>query len=52
VLEEALAAELRDQVEMDSAPVGSASGQAGPPDLAPEELAQLEERLRSLGYLG
>jgi predicted AlkP superfamily phosphohydrolase/phosphomutase len=52
VLEEALDAELRDRIQRGSTPAEAGPGANEPPQLAPEELAQLEERLRSLGYLG
>jgi predicted AlkP superfamily phosphohydrolase/phosphomutase len=52
VLEEVLTEELRDRIKTGPAPTDGESRRAEPPDLAPEELAQLEDRLRSLGYLG
>jgi predicted AlkP superfamily phosphohydrolase/phosphomutase len=52
VLDEVMAPELKDQVKIESTPAGGESSRAEPPELEPEELAQLEDRLRSLGYLG
>jgi predicted AlkP superfamily phosphohydrolase/phosphomutase len=52
VLGEVLASELKDRIQMETTPAEGETGRVEPPDLAPEELAQLEDRLRSLGYLG
>lgn len=52
VLEEVLSPDLKEKIKVDSIPAGEERSRAEPPELAPEELEQLEERLRSLGYLG
>jgi predicted AlkP superfamily phosphohydrolase/phosphomutase len=52
VLTEALSSEQRAGIRLEAMPAKEISGQPAAPDLAPEERAQLEERLRNLGYLG
>jgi predicted AlkP superfamily phosphohydrolase/phosphomutase len=52
VLAEALAPDLLDRIQVETTPVEGESSGVDSPELGPEELAQLEDRLRSLGYLG
>jgi predicted AlkP superfamily phosphohydrolase/phosphomutase len=52
VLAEALAPDLLDRIQVETTPAEGESSGVDSPELGPEELAQLEDRLRSLGYLG
>ena len=52
VLDDAFTPEQKERVRISSVPAGDKTGKVSLTDLASDEQTELEDRLRSLGYLG